>query len=382
MPFLWPKPFSFICAMEKRVLIVGQGLCGSWLSYWLQQAGVDFIVIDEERAQTSTRVASGVINPVTGRRMATTWLADEVIPFAERAYNAMGDFLTAQLVNPSSPSGTPVRLISPCQIIDFFASPDRREAFIKKAAALSQYLTMPADDSQFLPHFHYELGFGIVAPAYQVHLQAMLGGWRGYLAGSGRLIGSKFEREQLKIHGTGVSYQSQHYSHIVFADGVEAAHAGYFQLLPFAPNKGEALLVKIPHLPTPFIFKKGIAITPWQNDLFWVGSSYQHQFADPWPTTPFRLQTEAWLRHFVKHEVTIVDHLASVRPAALERRPFVGWHPFFPQVGLLNGTGTKGVTMAPFFAKQLVDNLINGTQILPEVNVEKHARILARSINN
>ena len=366
--------------MEYRILIVGQGLCGTWLSYWLQQAGIDFVVIDEERPYTSTRVASGVINPVTGRRMATTWMADEVIPFAEKAYNALSHFLTT---NESLKSdGRPITLISPCQIIDFFASPDRREAFIRKSAESSQYLSMPTDDSEFLAHFNYELGFGIISSACQVQLQAMLASWRQFLSDTGRLISARFDSNGLQLEDLGVTYQQQQYSHIVFADGVEAANSGYFQLLPFAPNKGEALLVKIPHLPSQYIFKKGMTITPWQKGLYWVGSSYQHQFEDTLPSAYFRAQTEAWLRHFVKHEVEIVDHLASVRPSALERRPFVGWHPHFARVGLLNGTGTKGVTMAPFFAKQLADNLVNGTQILPEVNVEKHARLLGRGIRN
>src|SRR5574343_1009083 len=84
----------FLCSMQTSVLIVGQGLCGTWLSFWLQQMGIDCIVIDEERPNTSTRVASGVINPVTGRRMTRTWMADEVIPFAAKAYEELGRVLS------------------------------------------------------------------------------------------------------------------------------------------------------------------------------------------------------------------------------------------------------------------------------------------------
>ena len=37
--------------------------------------------------------AAGLINPVTGRRMVTTWMIDELMPFARNAYREIGYFL-------------------------------------------------------------------------------------------------------------------------------------------------------------------------------------------------------------------------------------------------------------------------------------------------
>jgi glycine/D-amino acid oxidase-like deaminating enzyme len=110
-----------------------------------------------------------------------------------------------------------------------------------------------------------------------------------------------------------------------------------------------------------------------------VGSTYEHSFTHTDPTPAFRQQTEAWLRSFVKHDLHVLEHMASVRPAVLERRPFVGWHPQHRQVGILNGTGTKGVTLAPFFAKQLSDNIMHQTPLMPEVDVTRFARVLSRT---
>ncbi|MCC6762474.1 MAG: FAD-dependent monooxygenase, partial [Chitinophagaceae bacterium] len=115
--------------MQTSVLIVGQGLCGTWLSFWLQQLGIDCVVIDEARPNTSTRVASGVINPVTGRRMTRTWMADEVIPFAAHAYEEMGRKISAkyevrssreQTFSPAQEQPPATTLIQRCDIIDFF----------------------------------------------------------------------------------------------------------------------------------------------------------------------------------------------------------------------------------------------------------------------
>ena len=99
--------------MQTDTLIVGQGLCGTWLSFWLQQAGADFIVLDEVNNSSASKVASGIINPVTGRRTVKTWLADVLLPFAESSYEAIGKLIDEELVTETD-------------MLDFFSAPDRR----------------------------------------------------------------------------------------------------------------------------------------------------------------------------------------------------------------------------------------------------------------
>ena len=376
--------------MQTSVLIVGQGLCGTWLSFWLQQMGIDCIVIDEERPNTSTRVASGVINPVTGRRMTRTWMADEVIPFAVKAYEQLGRKITAkyevrssweQTCSPAQEQQQPaITLIQRCDIIDFFNSPDRRKDFEEKAKQYAaEYLQWPEDEAAMQQHFRYELGYGIIAPAYQVDLQTMLDGWRQYLLQHQQLLAQRFDASQLQLLPDGVQYQDIRADKIVFADGIAAHAAGFFQLLPFALNKGEALILQIDGLPNNHIYKKGNSLTPWRGGYFWAGSTYNNHYTNDQPSEAFRQQMEAWLQSVLKHPFTVLDHVAAIRPATVERRPFAGWHPQHPQVGILNGTGTKGVTLAPYFAQQLAANIAQQTPLLPAVDVARFARVLSRS---
>jgi len=67
-----------------------------------------------------------------------------------------------------------------------------------------------------------------------------------------------------------------------------------------------------------------------------------------------------------------------LRPATLERRPFVGLHPLYPNVGILNGMGTKGCSLAPFFAKQLTGLLVSNTAIEPDADIKRFSRILSK----
>ena len=84
------------------------------------------------------------------------------------------------------------------------------------------------------------------------------------------------------------------------------------------------------------------------------------------------------LNNWLKHPYKVLHHKAAVRPATLERRPFVGFHPVQTNVGILNGMGTKGTSLAPFFASQLVQYLVHDFPIAPEADVRRFNRILQR----
>jgi glycine/D-amino acid oxidase-like deaminating enzyme len=121
-------------------------------------------------------------------------------------------------------------------------------------------------------------------------------------------------------------------------------------------------------------------ITPWQDELFWVGSSYDRDYHDEQPTAAFRRMMTEWLRGFLKIPFEVKDHLASIRPTTVERRPFAGMHPVHRNLGILNGMGTKGVSIAPYLAKQLAEHLLDGKEIMKEADIRQYARILQRAV--
>src|ERR1700712_2639986 len=102
--------------MNVDYLIIGQGISGSFLSRDLLRAGKTVMVIDESKPFTASKVASGVINPITGRRMVRTWEIEKLMPFAVEAYTKLGDELGAQLIRQ-------------CNILDFHPTPQMVLAF-------------------------------------------------------------------------------------------------------------------------------------------------------------------------------------------------------------------------------------------------------------
>ncbi len=352
--------------MHLNVIIIGQGISGTFLSYYLQQAGVSFIIIDEPKANTASKAAAGIINPVTGRRIVKTWMIDELMAFAQDAYGQMEKTLS-------------IHCISQKKIIDFFATPQMRNAFFHRIEEDKQYLQLPHNENIWREKFNYDFGYGEIEPVYLIDIPALLTAARKKMIEEQLLVEEDFNLNHLRVSENQVEYKNLTAEKIIFCDGIESFHNPYFKNLPFAPNKGEALIIEINTVPGDFIFKKGINMVPIRNNLYWVGSSYEWEFENDKPNKIFRERTELVLLEWLKSSFRIVDHFASVRPATLERRPFVGFHPLHKNVGLLNGMGTKGCSLAPYFAHQLVQNIIHQSPIRPEADIKRFARILNKA---
>ena len=351
--------------MQTEFLIIGQGISGTWLSYYLQKANRSFIVIDNEDPNSASRVAAGIINPVTGRRIVKTWMIDELLSFLVPAYEELGTELNIKAIEKKS-------------LIDFHPTPQMKIAFDERVKENADFLFQPKDQWQYKETFNCDFGFGEVDPCYVVNLREILPAWRKKLLSNNQLLEETFESEELKYSNTGITYKNIKAEKFIFCDGVNSSLDPLFKDLPFALNKGEVMFIESADIPRSNIFKKGMMLTSIESDLYWIGSNYLWEFPDDQPTELFRKQTESLLKTWLKVPFRIVDHKASIRPANIERRPFVGLHPTHKNVGILNGLGTKGCSLAPYFAKQLTDYLIYQKEILPEADIKRFTKILTR----
>lgn len=358
--------FRYFRLMEIDYLIIGQGICGSFLSYYLDKENSSYLIIDEADPNSPSRIAAGIINPVTGRRLVTVWMVDQIHPFAWKAYNEIGDELGITAISQKS-------------VIDFFPNPFMREGFLEKINSGDQYVHAYPEQNQFNPYFNYDFGCGEIRPAYTAHLETLLPAWRKSLINKQRILEEKFELNLLEIEKDFIKYKDIRAKKILFCDGTASFTNPWFKQLPFAPNKGEAMVVEIPGLPDHHIFKKSMMLVPMaEKDLFWIGSSYVWDFEDANATEAFRKSTEQVLTNWLRLPFKIVEHRSGLRPATLERRPFVGFHPNQPNIGILNGMGTKGCSLAPYFARQLSDNLIYHLPIAPDADIARFKKILSR----
>jgi glycine/D-amino acid oxidase-like deaminating enzyme len=285
-------------------------------------------------------------------------MIDELLPYLRGVY---GDWL------------------KPVQVVDFFPTPQMRLAFGNRYEEGAEYLRLASreEEGRWDGLFRYEFGYGVIETCYLVEVQGLLSQAREGLREREVMRGECFVAAELVVGESVVRYRDIEARWVIFCDGAAAAREGYFARLPFAPNKGEALIIEAPGLAAAgVVFKRGISLAPWTQGLWWVGSSYEWSFDDAGPTAAFRERTEAILKEWLRVPFRTVEHFASVRPATLERRPFVGLHPAYPAVGILNGMGTKGCSLAPFFARQLAALLRTGEAVMPEADVNRFKRIL------
>lgn len=373
-------------------IIIGQGISGTVLSWHLHRAGRRVLVYDDARPQTASRAAAGIINPVSGRRFELAWLYDIILPEAETTYRAMEKELGIACFHARD-------------IWSVWPSAQMRDAFERAMAGSAQERqtgateNVTAGEIPVRPDFEptpanlpaawmatpstlrYEnqlqqpFGAGIIKGA-NVQLNALLPAWRAALQSLELLREERFDVNELVLEEQGVHYGDVTAKAVIFCEGVESPANPYFSGLKFLPNKGEALLVDIPALPANDIIKKSITLVPLHGTTYWAGATFSWDYTDAAPTAEARASLESGLQQLLQVPYTVTDHIAAVRPSGMDRRPFVGMHPRHPQVGIFNGMGSKGCSLAPWAAAQFCRYLLEATPIRPEIDIKRYFNAL------
>lgn len=341
-------------------LVVGQGIAGSLLSWFLLQAGKTVLVIDAYDANSASRIAGGLVNPITGRKFVKTWLADELLPFATSTYKMIEEELGDSFYKA-------------IPIIHVFDSIKQQNDWSVRCATAEYkaYLaneTILRFDSSKVKN---ELGAFEIGGAHKLDTIKFLNLYRNYLKDKGALLEEQFDYAALQV-GEQVQYKEYTVDKIIFCEGIAAKENRYFNTLPFTPAKGECLHIVIENFYNDKVLKDEVAIMPIEGNNYYIGATHEQHFTTADITDQGKAELEEKLGRILNSPYQITAHQAAVRPATKHRRPFVGMHPRHSNVGILNGLGTKGVSLAPYFAQQLVRHLLYGEAISAEVDIAKH----------
>lgn len=360
-------PQNEFYTLKVDYIIAGLGISGVWLSHYLLKENKSIIVFDKKNLHSASNVASGLINPVTGRRVVTTWLADELLPFCESEYVSLGNELGINAIEQKN-------------ILVFPSAPDLQNAFDSRMKEHNSYIHPPQLGRQDLSkNFYFPFNVYEISPCYVVHVQEILEAQRKILRDNKVLIDEELDENFIELINGFVQYKDIIADKIIYTNGINASGSRYWKGLPFVENKGQALIVEIDDLDANFIYKFGnISLIPFAQNKWWVGSSNELSFQTTLPTDDFKNKTISSLKSVLKKEFNVIDHWAALRPATVERRPFVGMHPLHSQLAILNGMGSKGCSLAPWFAKKLTRKLIDAAPIDAAADVQRFAKILSR----
>ena len=86
---------------KYNIVIIGQGLAGTTLAWALRWSGARVVLIDRDELVTSSKIATGLITPVTGMRLVKTEnferYYDSCVPFYRRVENELRAELFQQM---------------------------------------------------------------------------------------------------------------------------------------------------------------------------------------------------------------------------------------------------------------------------------------------
>ena len=119
------------------------------------------------------------------------------------------------------------------------------------------------------------------------------------------------------------------------------------------------------------MINKAVFILPVGNNIYKVGATYEWTDLTEHTTDKGRSELIEKLQKVLKVSFTIIDHQAGIRPTVNDRRPLIGLHPQHSVLCVFNGLGTKGVMLAPYFAKQFADHLEHNLPHEKEVDIKR-----------
>ena len=345
--------------MQKDVIIVGQGIAGSVLADHLTKKGLNIVVFDDASLSNSSKVAGGLYNPITGRKMVKTWNADALFGYLEPYYLELEESLETNFLK-QTPIYRP------------FLSIEELNEWMGKSAepTYAPFVLNVFDKSEYGEHLNDQYGGLLLNQAGYLDTQTFLSAFRKHLEVSHSLVKERFDFEALVLNDQGIEYKGLRSDKIIFTDGQLLTENPFFKWLPMRPVKGELLFIKSQVQPQ-VIYNRGVFVVPLKNGLCKVGSTYDHNQLDDVATEAGRNELTNRLRDLITFDFEVVDQKAGVRPATKDRKPFIGWHPEHKGIGVFNGLGTKGVSLAPYYANQFADTLCRETELDTEVNISR-----------
>jgi len=326
--------------MDKEILIVGHGLAGCALAMTCYRNNIPFKIVGCSLPGEASMASSGLIAPITGRRYVKAWRIDEFVPKALDFYRWTEGLLGEQF-------------FFPVEIVRYLSHPESRLAWERRLED-PEYTAYIADIKYDLLD-ELDRPYGIMKGGYRLDTPGWITAVRNFLTaqGSMEILSTPYDSsaayEGIRIYATG---------------SVDTSVAGRI-----IPNKGESLIVHMPDWRIRKIIKEEVFIVPLAEDeYYWIGSYYQ-----PWPENPSvteegKERLLESIRKVYSGRLAIISHMAGVRPTVNDRRPLIGAMPVRPQQFIFNGMGTKGTSLAPFWAEQLLRLITEDIPLPAEVS--------------
>jgi glycine oxidase len=354
MPLLW--------VMEIDFLLIGHGIAGGALGYRLKKEGQKILIVDQPEKNQSSRVAAGLYNPITGRKMVKSWISELLFPEIKPFYTELEEVTGRNFLREQA-------------IYRPFLSIEEQNEWMGHSSdpEIQQFIENIFTESQF-EEVKDPYGGVIVKHSGWLNINELLDGLTDYF--QHELVNEYFDETLLFQEDGFWRYKAYRIKAIVFCNGVEAKKSSFFSFLPFAPVKGE-ILELVQNFNPECILNRGVFRVNLSSNICRVGSTYTWHDLDLGPSETAQNELMEKLLDLVKVPVEqVFSHKSGIRPATKDRKPFLGKHPVVQSVYIFNGFGAKGVSLVPYFSKMMSDYLLKKAHIMAAVDVTRYFKHL------
>ena len=344
------KKFDFI--------VVGQGLAGSAVALQLLKRSRKILVIDRLNPNSSSRVAAGLFNPVTGRNLVKTWMADELFSSLHAFYREAEHLTQSRFFYP-------MPLYRPFGTIE-----EQNEWMAKSAEPIYEgYINNIFLKSTF-PSVKDHFGGLLLNQCGYLDTIQYLASVRNLIKTRGMILEETFEDKHLDIGEKSVRYNDFEATYIIFCQGL--ASNSWFGWVPILPLKGETIQIQSDYQEN-IILNRGVYAVPVNNKgTRRVGATYSLTDKMPGITDAAKTELTSKMQELVHFNYKIIGQEWGIRPTTHDRKPVLGRHPDHKQLYFFNGMGPKGVSLSPYFSHVLVQSIENHLPLNKDVNIERY----------
>jgi glycine/D-amino acid oxidase-like deaminating enzyme len=341
------------------IRIVGQGLAGSTLALRLHELGYRVYLYDNGYLSSSSKIAAGMWNPLSFVNLKRTWMVDRLLPEMAATYTLLEQLLDCSFYHPKA-----LLRIFP----DAGSANSWEEKSIHPEVAFYMESDVPFDAEThfFLPH-----GGGVVKGAGWLDLPAFLEATRSFFQ-------ARQAFHEVEIGAAHMMEWLAQGDFVIQCTGWKPMADSLWSEVPIHTNKGQVFTLKLDGLTNAYLTNFGRFMIPLGDGLYRTGSTYEHGALDMLPTDVAN-EILVDVSNSVRHSFEVVNHKAGFRPTTIDRQPIVGMHDTYTRLGILNGFGSRGVMLVPFFVQHLIEHLTTGSPLMKEVNWKRFEERRKRS---
>jgi glycine/D-amino acid oxidase-like deaminating enzyme len=339
-------------------IIVGQGLSGSIITLKLIEQGKSVCLIDNGDNQCS-EIAAGVINPISGRRFTKPWKYEDI------TNDAISFYRTYETVFNTS-------FFDNLVIGKVLNHTKDKNEFLNRVEFDEQWTNKNRAD---LPESFNKSSLNTYfIKGYRLDTKIFLNSSLKYFKEQNLIRQEKLDYNDIKVSTKYIEYKNIKATKIIFCEGYNAKDNPHFKYLPWHPNKGEIIDAEYSGSPLNAMIQKHLFILPTTKGILRVGANYDRDNINTNTSYGIIKKYDDFINELSDLDYKIKEHKAGIRPGTQDRRPYIGTHPSNKNIIILNGFGSKGVSQIPYCSSLLLNHILKGEILPPEVNIERYIK--------